>query len=412
MRPEPSVFTNGAMSETQASFQTSTPRSPIEILRRKSAVVALIYGISLAGGFWLLDPLRQPYNTLWYRVFLVSLVMVYLLWQFYQGLADNHREDETTLLSTLGLGNCLTLLRGIAIGFLAGFLFSLRPMGNLFAWLPATLYTTVIVLDYFDGYAARVTNHVTKLGGALDGIFDVSGFLIAVGLVIWYGQLSIMFLLAGLAHYLFSFGLWWRRIHNRPVYDLPPSKRRRLLAGFEMSVISLLLWPLNIPITVTNLVGLIFILPVLIGFWRDWLVVSGRINIESQHYKQIRANLSSLFDHWLPPLLRCIVVIVSLVYLLPFTLNINVSQLSANSSLSSIMALGVGFTTVMILLGTLTRVASLGLLIPTFMLILSVDLTFSSGLLLVSLSLLTLLGGGKWSMWQADDVWVYTKAGA
>ena len=400
------------MSETQASLQTSTPRSTIDILRRKSAVVALVYGFSLAGGFWLLDPLWQPQEGFWRRAGLASSVMLYLFWQFYQRLADNHREDETNLLPTLGLGNCLTLLRGIAIGFLAGFLFSARPMGNLIAWLPAILYTSVIVLDYLDGYAARVTNHVTKLGGALDGIFDVSGFLIAVGLVIWYGRLSIVFLVAGMAFYLFSFGMWWRRKHSRPVFDLPPSKRRRLLAGFEMSVISVLLWPVDVSVAVTNLLGAIFILPVLVGFWRDWLVVSGRVNPESPQYRNVRARLANLFDRWLPPLLRCIAVTNSLLYLRPFIWNSDVWSALGNISLMGIIAFGVGIINIMLLTGTLTRVAALGLLIPTFMYTLANGLIISSGLLLVSLSLLMLFGGGKWSLWQADDVWVYTKAGA
>ena len=337
--------------------------------------------------------------------------MAYLLGSVYQGLTKNHREHESTLLPTLGLGNTLTLLRGVSIGLLAGFLFLPQLEDGLLAWTPAFLYTSVIVLDYLDGYAARATNHVTKLGEMLDSTYDVLAFLVAVTLAVGYGRLSAWYLTAGLAFHIFSLGRWWRQRQGRPIFDLPSSQRRRLWAGFQMTFVSFLLWPLDYPPGVAALGAAVFILPVLVGFWRDWLVVSGRWDVASPRYLARRATWTTLLDNWLPPLLRGGSAILALVYLLPIAFDAGEGQRPLALFPSISMTLLITITTLMLTVGVLTRVAALGLLIPTFMTILVINLSLSSSLLLAGLSLLMLLGGGKWALWKADDGWVTAKAG-
>ena len=113
-----------------------------------------------------------------------GVVLAYGLGVCWVKLDQNHRPGESTLLPVLGLGNNLTLFRGLVLSLLAGFLFLPRPAHGLLAWTPAILYTTLAVLDYLDGYVARVTNQATKLGEILDGVFDALGLLIAVGLAV------------------------------------------------------------------------------------------------------------------------------------------------------------------------------------------------------------------------------------
>ena len=203
----------------------------------------MIYGTLWACGYLLLPATWHQQGFAKWWALQSALTLTYLLWHFQRGLPDNHRQGETALLPALGLGNSLTLLRGLAIGLLAGFLFLPPPSDGLFAWIPAILYTVIIILDYLDGYAARVTYHVTKLGETLDGICDALGLLVAVGLLVGYSQLPAWYLLAGTAAYLYRLGLWWRQCHRKPIFDLPPSRRRRMLAGFQMGFISVLLWP-------------------------------------------------------------------------------------------------------------------------------------------------------------------------
>ena len=77
----------------------------------------------------------------------------------------------------------------------------------------------------------------------------------------------------------------------------------------------------NYPATMAALAGVTFAAPVLAGFCRDWLVVSGQIDPHSTRYRTWQQRLSALFDVWLPPSLRVLVVLLSLAYLWPVALN-------------------------------------------------------------------------------------------
>jgi CDP-diacylglycerol--glycerol-3-phosphate 3-phosphatidyltransferase len=380
--------------------------------------VTLIYGTIWGCGFLLLPAIWHEQGLAAWWAVQAALVLTYLLCQFRRGLPDNHRQGESVVLPRLGLGNNLTLLRGLAMGLLAGFLFLPRPAYGLFAWTPAILYTLVSILDYLDGYAARVTNHMTKLGESLDGICDNLALLIAVALLVGYGQLPAWYLLVGLASYLYRLGLWWRRQHQRPIFDLPPSRQRRMLAGFQMGFISVLLWPLNYPATAAALAGVAIAVPIVASFWRDWLVVSGRLDPHSTRYRTWHQRLSIVFGAWLPPLLRMGVVLLSMAYLVPIalsTVQLDAFLLwpgTAHSALTfHLLALLTLVTTLLLALGFLTRLTALGLLAPTVITILAAGLNGLNGSLLVGLVSLMILGGGRWSLWRLDDIWVTIKAG-
>ena len=407
------------MLKTQNSTSFQKPKLVPHSLRRRWWLVTLIYSVVWGCGYALLPvSWHQQDFAIWWAL-QAALILAYLLWNFQRGLPDNHRQGETTLLPALGLGNSLTLVRGLTIGLLAGFLFLPRPTGGLFAWTPAILYTVISILDYLDGYAARVTNHATRLGERLDGICDALALLVAVTLLVSYGQLPTWYLLVGLAPYLYRLALRWRQRRQRPSFDLPPSHRRRMLAGFQMGFISVLLWPLNYPTAATALAAVAFSAPVLAGFVRDWLVVSGRLDPHSIRYQTWSHRLSELFDTWLPPLLRAGVVLLSMVYLLPIAINpiqrealflwpgTPYPALAAN-----LLALLTASTSLMLALGLLARLAALGLLAPIVITTLTGGLNGLNGSLLVGIILLMLLGGGRWSLWRLDDIWVTIKAGA
>lgn len=64
------------------------------------------------------------------------------------------------------------------------------------------------------------------------------------------------------------------------MYDLPDSNIRRPLAGLQMGVLTVALWPLATP-QIMTLAGLFFVIPFLAAFLRDWLVVSGVLDPDS-----------------------------------------------------------------------------------------------------------------------------------
>jgi CDP-diacylglycerol--glycerol-3-phosphate 3-phosphatidyltransferase len=276
-------------------------------LRRRWLALALLFGLVLWCGYQLLGARWDPVFA-WRWAVVVACVLVYELSHLWRGLNDNHRPGEVTLLPTLGAGNVLTMLRGLALGLLAGFLFSPWPSGRL-AWLPALLYTASILADYVDGYLARITHHATLLGEKLDIEFDALGILIATSLAVNYNQLPWWYLLLGLSRYLFLFGIWWRKRRGSPVYDLPPSTHRRIVAGFQMGFTSVMLWPIVYP-PATMLAGVAFAIPFTASFVRDWFVISGRIDPASRSYLKIRRVVIVVFTRWLPVFLRTSVVLL------------------------------------------------------------------------------------------------------
>ena len=151
-----------------------------------------------------------------------------LLWY---ALPRNHRTDDAILLPTFGAGNWLSLIRGMLLGLLAGFLVLPRPqlgVDGLLAWVPMLLYTVAAVSDMFDGYLARITHHSTALGEFLDMELDGLGTFLASVLAVQYGVLPWFFVLLGPARQFFLAGMWCAH-SARPAQ--PRSAPQRLSPG-------------------------------------------------------------------------------------------------------------------------------------------------------------------------------------
>ncbi len=289
---------------------TAENSASLRTLQRQWSVVAILWVAAWVTGYWLLRPV-WAYVDRW--LWLSGLLLVYgLWWVLWRHLDTNHPPDSHHLLSTLGPGNALTLLRGLSIVLIGGFLFGPWPMGAL-AWIIVLIYTLGSIADYFDGYLARRANHVTELGARLDMEFDGLGTLVVILLAISFGQLPWWYLSIGLARYLFVLGLWWRRRRGWPIYDLTPSVHRRLFAGFQMGFLSVVLWPI-LPAAMATIAGTLFATATGAGFLRDWLVVSGRIDPDQPAYQHRRQAIHRIFAIYLPLLLRAVlpVAMVSL----------------------------------------------------------------------------------------------------
>ncbi|TAK14194.1 MAG: CDP-alcohol phosphatidyltransferase family protein [Anaerolineae bacterium] len=228
-------------------------------------VVIGTYGLKRIESFW--------YAAQWGVQ--AALVLGWECWTVWGLLGENRRAGEERLLSSLGAGNILSLARGVIIALLAGFLFLPRPEGG-WAWLPATLYILSDFTDFFDGYAARKSNHVTRLGEKLDMNHDSIGVLTATLLAFQYGVAPWWYAIFGFARYFFVFGLWQRRRRGLPVFDLPPNPARRVFAALQMGLVTGLLFPIFEP-PATTVAATAFMLPFLTGFVYDWLHVSGRM---------------------------------------------------------------------------------------------------------------------------------------
>jgi CDP-diacylglycerol--glycerol-3-phosphate 3-phosphatidyltransferase len=331
-------------------------------------------------------------------------------------LERNHRRDETTLLGDFGPGTSLTFLRGWLLACLAGFLLILRPAGGL-GWLPAVTYVLAGVADYLDGYLARISNHATLLGEALDIEFDALGLLIAVALTIHYSVLPVWYLPVGIARYAFLFGLWLRQRTRRPVFPLPPSDSRRPLAGLQMGMLSVMLIPILGP-PMTSLAGPLFGIPLLAGFARDWCVVSGVIDPASEGYQELRRVLRLILLRWLPVPLRLIAFLQVILLTRPGILvasgaagALPIAGPEPMSAASTVLRLAEITAAAAIALGVVPRVSACVVLGTLIVRAAGGDVSPEMLTALLATIGILILGSGALSIWQLEPRWLGRRAG-
>ena len=185
-------------------------------LQRQSRRLTLICSLTLVVGAILLrlgalDPDFSARRWL----MISALTVAGVFWFLRRVLDQNHAPGRQELFADLGPANVLTIYRGLAYAWMAGFLLLPRP-GGLLDWLPALLYIGASVADVFDGYLARRSDRVTRLGETLDMEFDGFGVLVASALAVQYGQLPLLFLLVAFARPLFVWGMLWRTRNGLP----------------------------------------------------------------------------------------------------------------------------------------------------------------------------------------------------
>jgi CDP-diacylglycerol--glycerol-3-phosphate 3-phosphatidyltransferase len=377
----------------------------------ESAVIAVCYWF-LFGETMTHQRIVSPANQ-W--LILAALVIGVELWLLRRNLRKNHRHGEIFLLPTLGIGNMLTLLRGLAYALMAGFLFAPRPGGWL-DWAPAILYTFACLADFFDGYLARITNHSTLLGEVLDMEFDGLGMLICVALAVQYGQLPFVYLLIGLARPLFVLGLRLRKDRGLPEYPMTPSSNRRLVAGLHMGFMMFLLWPVFTP-PASTIAAFLFGMPIVLSFLRDWLVVTGQINPNTNGYRRLHKVSTDLLFSWLPPLLRISVAILSMwivwrAVVDPEPWRILLTNLGVAQSALMILLLGLGaIAAVTALLGIATRIAGIALIAVAVTDFLARTLSLDNGLLFAAAISLVLLGSGRFALWTPEEYIFHVRTG-
>lgn len=392
------------MSETLTSTQSDAlPAS----LRREWLVIAIAGALALFAGCLLLALVwSQDHALRWLlQAELIWLLLVYLTWQ---RLPLNRRATEAPLYNTLGPANRLTLLRAWLIATVAGFVFQPWPEGPALAWLPGMLYFAAAMLDRVDGLVARRSGQGSLLGEALDTISDALGLAVASLLAVGYGQTHWSFLIFAAAYYLFHLGMRWRKARGLPVYPLPPALHRRVWAGFQMGYLVVALWPLFYP-PLTWLGGFAFMMPALIGFVVDWLIVSGRINRHAETTDRRFAWLTGFSLSVFQPGLRLLVVIA-----LILSLNQHGLPPFPNSAgwLNTIVLGSFAFTALMLVLGVAGRYFSLlmvGLLGGYYI---SNPLLPIDYVLFCAVVWLLMLGTGRFSLWQQDDHWLNSYDGA
>lgn len=329
-------------------------------------------------------------------VFTAACIWGFVCWQTWKRVELNRADLDSPLFPSLGGANSLTLLRGGFIALTGGFLFQPSLTGIL-AWVPGLIYGFAALLDRVDGFVARRSGRSSLLGAELDTLFDALGLLVAPLLAIQLHKLHPGFIAVSLAYYVFIFGIYWRQTRHRPVYPLLPSKLRRAFAGFQMGFVAVIMLPV-FPAIATTLLGFAFMLPILLGFVVDWLVVSGRIDGRHQGTAQLFAQVEATGKFVLQPALRIITAVLIL-----FLIDADPLLAATTTTVLIVLAL-------LILLGAGARIAALCVLV-----LCCYSMNDHTGwyqqFILFASSWLLLLGPGHYVIWRGDDIWVNRQDG-
>jgi CDP-diacylglycerol---glycerol-3-phosphate 3-phosphatidyltransferase len=391
-------------------------RQSLMSLRRRWLLTALAYtAVLLLGYQWLLQQWQAGRPGQW--LVLATITMIIQMAILWWALDQNRLAPDAILLPWLGYANGMTLARGLLTCLLAGFLFAPRPMDGL-AWAPALFYTLERLLDYFDGYVARITGHETKLGVILDMEYDSVGFLLAVILAIQYGQLPVWYLVLGLARQLFLLGLWLRGRWGLPLHDYPASEQARLTAGLQTGFLTFVLWPILSPqITVTA--AYLFAIPLLYSFGRDWLVVSGVLDPASHSYQSGRRTIKRIFEQWLPLGARLLGGWLALIILWQaapafsaWSRYVTSAETNFLSPLLMVLAILWSIVALLLLAGVAGRGAALLLVGLASLDIMAAGWHWpQNGLLLICLLIVVHLGSGRFALWQPEERLLRMKLG-
>ncbi len=231
-------------------------------------------------------------------------------------LVGNHRiGEEVPIFTTLGTANWITLLRAGAVVGLAGIL----PLAILrgpalpeaLLWAPGIVYLGISLADLVDGYIARQQRRETALGKRLDIESDAAGILVASLVAVALGRLPVVYLLVGLTYYPFILGIWILQRRALPVIALQPRPYARIIAGFQMGLVGLALLPIFSP-PFLSMAALIFMTPLLVGFWRDWRVVSGRVKADADLQTPLDQRANALMRKTVPWALRLVILAAGL----------------------------------------------------------------------------------------------------
>lgn len=341
------------------------------------------------------------------------LIQAGLLWLLVTNIINrqldlNRPSQQQAIYDDLGWANRLTILRGFLVALTGGFIFLIDLSQNILL-LPALSYLIAAVIDRVDGYIARLTRHESLLGIKLDTEFDALGLLIAPLLAVWVGQIHWSYLSVSLAYYLFQSGLYWRKRHQKPVYQLPLNMSRRAVAGFQMGFLAVVLWPILAP-PATSVAGFAFMPPLLGGFIIDWLIVSGGINLETPAINRFFKLSNKVTHQVLLPIFRVIIfALLSLLIIKTHPLNVVLNDITLPKAL---LLMSMLLSALMILLGILGRFFAIILSCLLCWFFLSYDMHYFDTILLVLVIWIMQFGTGKFSLWLWDELWVHRYDGS
>ena len=279
------------------------PDPPLRALRRRFLAASAVAAAGAAGlGFITAGFPDLPVFPVFGAAGLAAAAAVLLLAAVVRRALPELRRHRRAGAGPARLGPAvpLTLLRLGLVSALGGYaltlaLFPERAAGSG-VLLPFALYLPAVLADALDGVVARRRGFATDFGALLDRETDALGLAAAsLTAILAAGALPAWYLLAGFARYLCAVGLFLEERGGRRRLELDPSPFRRRLAGFQMALVAASLapgLPGDFPDRWAHPAALALGAPFLLGFARDYLVLSGRLDPEGARWRALAGFLA------------------------------------------------------------------------------------------------------------------------
>ncbi|NNF47196.1 MAG: hypothetical protein HKN69_10520 [Desulfofustis sp.] len=330
-------------------------------------------------------------------------VALYFVMTLRRNLETNcSMHDPALLYPTLGAANWLTLARGIGVVALACLLPVAQSKSSEVIYSASItasfVYLLVALADIGDGLIARKSSRETELGKILDIETDAAGLLVAALVAVALDRVPAFYLVVGMLYYLFVAGIFLRRRLNLPLIELQPRPYARIIAGFQMGFLVVVLMPIFSSLFCA-MAALLFMVPLLLGFARDWLVISGVLATDKRQQTWLDKLAAPFTRLFVAPALRLLVMAAWVYHL----------YVSWTESSSVVWMLSVGGCCIMAAAGLLGRSASLMLIF----LLGSIFGPYESSTAILMIfcgAVLLLLGGtGAWSLWAPEEDILYRR---
>lgn len=144
---------------------------------------------------------------------------------------------------TLTSATLITIFRGyLAVLLLIPITLQSYSISTLYMF--SIVYGVAVTLDNIDGRIARYNNSETEFGKNLDERIDRLGILLVCLLLVISSTVNPLYLIVGLAGYIFNFYLYIRQAFGYQVYEYEDDKLGRIIAGFIMFYSTIALSPL------------------------------------------------------------------------------------------------------------------------------------------------------------------------
>jgi CDP-diacylglycerol--glycerol-3-phosphate 3-phosphatidyltransferase len=312
----------------------------------------------------------------------------------------NSRRKE--IYATLGAANWITTLRAVLVIGLACLLPLCLELGThnrgVLGWGAGVLYLLVGLADILDGFVARKQQRITELGQKLDIETDAAGLLAASMVGVALGGLPLLYLVVAFLYYFFIFGLWLRKRQELPVTGLIQRPYGRIIAGCQMGLVALVLFPVFAPVY-TKLGALIFMIPFLLGFLRDWLVISCRVQTDDTQQCRLDVLCGRTLKSGVALAARSLFICCGLIILF------------AEQSPPMHLAWLIGYiiSWIMVMVGFLGRSGAIIMMVLLGLSASPLGISIVGLVGFISATVLVLVGNGPLSLWAPEEDFIYRR---